>query len=302
MDNQIELISFSSTPIETEIDDVFGTFGFQDKNGNVIIEPQYASVGEFSHGLCPVCLNRTWYRTTKGERYYETHWGYINTAGKMVIPLKFREAFSFNKYGVAVVTDEYTSSPYLIDLNGNMIEGSKFPYLSHYYEYDDRFLPFSPNPNWGNNCENANDTGLYDTKERKIMFPPVAEDFTEYDEDCILVYEKVEHGPYDFRQRYINSQGENLFPWQVGKDFSIVEKPNPNGLSIVAKSFFYDISDTNPKSFFPWNGKKYERIHLYGVLDNNGVLVIPTEYTKISEQTPNTFKCQKENKCDIITV
>ena len=298
--NHNELESYSTTPIEVEIDDIFGTFGFKDKDGNVVIEPQYASVGEFAHGLCPVCLSRTWYRTPEGERYYETHWGYIDTHGKMVIPAKFRVAWSFNKYGLAVVTDEYTSAPYLIDTEGNKIENAQFAHISHYYDYDDRFFEFSLNPNWGNEFEDENDSGLYDTKERKIMFPPAASDFIEFDEECILVYEQCELGPGDFRQRYINSKGENLYPWQVGKGFSIVERPKALGFSIVAKSQFYEITEKNPGSYFSWKDKKYHRVYRYGVLDSSGDLIIPTEYDSIKEQGSNTFICKKDEDTYVI--
>ena len=295
-----ELKSYSTTPIELEIDDVFGTFGFKDKDGNVVIEPQYASVGEFAHGLCPVCLCRTWFRTPEGRRYYETHWGYIDTLGKMAIPAKFREAWSFNKYGLAVVTDDYTSAPYLIDTEGNKIENALFPYISHYYDYGDRFFVFSHNANWGNSIEDEAESGLYDTKERKIMFPPIASDFIELDEECIIVYEPGEFGPGDFHQRYINSKGENLYPWQVGKGFSIVERPNARGLSIVAKFQFVEITAQKCSGYFPWKGKKYNRVARYGVLDSKGELVIPMEYDSIKEQGEKTFICKKGESTYVI--
>ena len=88
------LESFTDAEIEWEIGDGFGHFGFKDLDGNVVIEPQYAWAGEFSHGLCPVNLNRTWYRSGSGSRYYENHFGYIDTNGKTVIPFRYDEATS----------------------------------------------------------------------------------------------------------------------------------------------------------------------------------------------------------------
>lgn len=110
------LDSFSDTEIDWEIDDGFGHFGFKDLSGNVVIEPQYVWAGEFAHGLCPVNLNRTWYHTAEGNHFYENHYGYIDPLGKTVIPFKFEEAHNFNKYGVAVVSDD--TGTYMIDTAG----------------------------------------------------------------------------------------------------------------------------------------------------------------------------------------
>lgn len=282
------LDSFSSTEVIEEIDDIFGTFGFKNKTGEVVIEPQYASVGEFSHGLCPVCLNRTWYRTPEGQRYYETHWGYIDTLGKTTIPFRFRTAGSFNKYGVAVVSDDYLEGGYLIDTTGKMIEGSCYPYLSDKYDYEDRFLEFSPvGSQYGDDAED--NIGLYDTKERQVMFPPTAESFTEFDEDTILVFET--NGPgAEGQQRFINSRGENKYPWQVGKGFASVEKPNDSGYSVV--SVFAGYREKSGSI----GGKTYKtekRHYQYGVQSDTGELVIPIEFDSVKDLGHNIFACYK---------
>ena len=71
----------STVEPEWEIDDAFGNFGFKNKDGEFIIEPQYAYAHEFTCGLASVNLNRTWYRTPEGRRYYENHYGYIDGNG-----------------------------------------------------------------------------------------------------------------------------------------------------------------------------------------------------------------------------
>ena len=80
-----KLISESTVEIEWEIDDGFGTFGFKNRAGEFVIEPQYAYAHQFTCGLAAVNLNRTWYKTEKGDRYYENHYGYINERGETVI-------------------------------------------------------------------------------------------------------------------------------------------------------------------------------------------------------------------------
>ena len=302
---EVELESFSSTEIDDSyIDDVFGTFGFKDKDGNEVIEPQYASCGEFHLNRCPVAVDKTWYRTVEGRRYYEMFWGYIDPLGKVQIPFKFTEASNFNKYGVASVTeaignDEYRT--YLIDINGHEIEGSCYPYIGH-LDYDDRFVEFSNvGEQYGDDAED--NCGLYDTKERKIIYPPIASTFIEWDEDLILVYDSGNRGlgGSDFYQHYINSKGEELYPSLVGRGYNIVEKPNRYGYAIVAVSEYYELTG-NPSSYFPINGKKYERKWWYGVAGPDGSLVIPTKYDSIKDKKNNTFECTKNGTATIIEV
>ena len=76
------LKSESIIEVEWEIDDGFGKFGFKNEAGEFVIEPQYAYAHEFTNGLACVNLNRTWYKTDKGKRYYENHYGYIDKNGK----------------------------------------------------------------------------------------------------------------------------------------------------------------------------------------------------------------------------
>ena len=192
------------------IDEIFGNYGFRDREGNIRIEPQYLSCGEFHCGLCPVALGRTWYRNEEGRRYYEMHWGYIDKTGKVVIPFRFREARSFNRYGVAVVRDEYTGNAYMIDTRGNAIPGTSYPDVSHYYEYEDRYIIISETPMWDDGT-----VGLYDTKARRVIYPPVANDFDVDGEDRIQVEEPVldDKGLLvmgKYLLHYINSEGKYL--------------------------------------------------------------------------------------------
>ena len=63
-------------------------FGFIDTNGNVVIEPQFEDISEFSEGLAAVKLNN--------------NWGYIDKSGKIVIKCRFENAMDF-KEGLAPV-------------------------------------------------------------------------------------------------------------------------------------------------------------------------------------------------------
>lgn len=128
------LLAESTTEVVEEIDDIFGLFGFKNRAGEFVIEPQYAFAHNFTKGLAAVNLNRTWYKTEDGKRYYENHFGYINERGKTVIPFAYDGAWPFNKYGVAVVEDDAGSR--MIDMNGNVIPGMEEYSISHYYDYN----------------------------------------------------------------------------------------------------------------------------------------------------------------------
>ena len=284
---EVQLESFSTIEIETSDldDDVLGCFGFKDTEGNVVIEPQYASCGEFHCGLCPVAL-QTWYHTPEGKRYYLLHWGYIDQYGKTVIPFKYREAWSFNKYGVAVVHDEYGSDYYMIDTQGNKLPNTTYIEISHYYEYDTRYFEFS-------NIDDGEDNnmGLYDTKERRILIPPNTQGTWEHSEDVICVEETGKLGYADYHQHYINSKGEELYPNLVNKGYGTVDRPNKDGYVVVSVFRWVELTE-DATQWSPMNGKKYRRCTLYGVVDLDGNVLIPPEYEEVKYTGDGVFECQ----------
>ncbi len=120
--------------LTTDAYDGFGNFDYKNKEGEFVIEPQYAYAWDFTCGLAAVNLNRIWYRTPDGQRFYENHYGYINDKGKTIIPFIYDKAYPFNKYGVAVV-DLTDTEGMLIDLNGDVIPGTDNLSFFHYYHY-----------------------------------------------------------------------------------------------------------------------------------------------------------------------
>ena len=100
---------------ETGKDGVYtiGKWGFQDDKGNIVIEPIYESVGDFSEGLCAV--------QTEEEGFY------INTKGEKVISFEdstWPAIGGMFKDGTAVVQiwkNEYAYEQILIDKTGKVI-------------------------------------------------------------------------------------------------------------------------------------------------------------------------------------
>lgn len=288
------LKSESVVELICEIDNVFGQYGFKNKEGEFVIEPQYAYAHEFTNGLAAVNLGRTWYRTEEGKRYYENHYGYIDSKGKTIIGFQYDEAHPFNKYGVAVVSDREAGWR-LIDQTGKEVTGTRFSYLSPYYEYNNRFLEFSYEQRTGEEA-----VGIYDTKERKILMEPSASSIIELEEDCILVYVRNgEYGESDFCQYCINGKGEIIYPWLYGKGFAIVRQPDVNNVAAVAISKYTELTG-NPRSYFSHNGKKYDRKFEYGLYSSKGEYIVSPEYEEIEKIGDNIWVCYKDGEILVV--
>lgn len=97
-------------------------YGFIDKTGRFVIEPEYDLAWPFSEGLASVLI---------GKR-----WGYIDKTGKVVIQPGFYKAFPFSE-GMAVVGVDRKGNSY-IDKNGkiaiNEYDVEKLEYYFVYYE------------------------------------------------------------------------------------------------------------------------------------------------------------------------
>ena len=277
---------------EWDIDECFGKFGFQNKKGEFVIEPQYAYANEFTQGLACVNLNRTWYKTPHGGRYYENHYGYIDGNGKTVIGFKYNEAYPFNKYNVALAADP--EGWVLIDTEGNEIPGTRFPYIGRYY-YDNRYLEFSRYEMTG--CVESR-VGVYDTKERKIICEPVFESFIEENENCLLVYdENSSDEDVDPSCHFINGNGEIIYHWLYNKGFNKILLPDKNNVAAVVKHKYNKLSEIS--GYKGKDGKFHSRKLIYGLYSSKEEFLLPMEFDEIEKLGDNMWGCRKG---EIITV
>ncbi len=292
--NGHELVPFSTVETVSDPDYEYGNFGFKDENGNIVIEPKYVSCIGFSYGLCPVAIHANDYENGSNP-YDDLRWGYIGETGTTVIPFRYRQASIFNKYGIAVVQDEYGENSYLINRKGKAVFRENNLDFCPCYDADDRFLEFSA----GKYYDADFNIGAYDTKLRRILLEPVTDGIIEWSEDEVEVYEKGKANfEADFRQHYINSRGEELYPGLAGKGFNIVERPNASGYVIICFFQWEEISEPCGSSYFLnlKDNKKYHRIEHYGVANLQGELVIPAEYDKIMDNKDGSFLCVKEDQ------
>ena len=292
------LESFSDIEIIPDME--YGHFGFKNSAGEVVIEPQYRWVWEFSHGLCPVNLGKTHYRAENGEEYTEDHYGYIDTRGKTAIPFRFSQAGVFSKYGVAPVMDD--SGYYMIDLDGNEIPGTRFPYVELTLFPSDRYITFSVENTADDDTYNC--CGLYDTKERQVICEPKYSSFSEKTENDICVTEDIPGLLGDCRQWLVDCRGAIKYPWQVGKGLATVEIPDDLGYSIVGVMRFRETVETAENSIFCFDqdGKTYERRIWFGVMDKNGDMVVPTEYVHIKRLAERLYFCQRKDEIEIVEI
>ena len=264
---------------EHEIDDIFGKYGFKNENGEFVIEPQYAFAHEFTNGLAAVNLNRTWYKTVDGHKYYENHWGYIDTNGKTVIGFNYDYATPFNKYGVALVSNVHEDYR-LIDMQGNEIEGSHFPYMEMYFSYSERYLEFLRDGSIDSDL-----IGLYDTKERKVLFEPKYTDIHIENDNCFRA--TIQKNGKE-QMIYINRKEEVIYPWLLTKSFYYISGFDVNNIAAVGT-----------KSILEIDGKNESKIY-YGLYSLNGKMLLPEEYDHILHYLDDIWLCYKDKSVTVI--
>lgn len=94
----------------SKIDSTNTIWGFVDKSGKQVINPQFDAVGDFSNGKCAV-------KNKDGK------WGYIDKSGKIIINYQFDSAGIFNDGKAVVQLDEKTG---VIDEDGKYIINPQF--------------------------------------------------------------------------------------------------------------------------------------------------------------------------------
>lgn len=78
-----------------------GKWGFIDKSGKLVINPQFDNTGMFSEGLGNVCVGKC---GTFGDKPDESKWGFIDAAGKYVVNPAYDFSYPFSEGLAAVCT------------------------------------------------------------------------------------------------------------------------------------------------------------------------------------------------------
>ena len=168
-------LSDDLTPVQQE-----GKWGYVDKNGKIIIKPQFSSAGRFSEGLALVSAGGVpltdpvvksfvkmgyidkrghWLIASRFEYYFfydfsdglvpfrklSSKWGYMDRSGKIAIEPRFDWAGSFTGSAAPVLLESKCAR---IDRSGKISDQSQTVLLHQKYERDSHgpylFKPHSP--------------------------------------------------------------------------------------------------------------------------------------------------------------
>lgn len=93
-------------------------YGFVNRKGEAVVEPQYESAFGFSDGLAAVAVD-------VGQNYRVIKWGFIDKNGKMRVAPQFDDVRPFSEEK-AFVKDHHSGKWGVIDLRGNFIIAPQF--------------------------------------------------------------------------------------------------------------------------------------------------------------------------------
>jgi hypothetical protein len=235
-------------------------WGFIDKKGKVVIPFEYDEVKPFSDGLAAVRIGIDYVGTGAGP------WGYIDKKGKLVIPMEHYYATSFS-YGRAAVSDSERHAPDgikygYIDTSGNLVIPMKYytnnggyPHdLSHNDGLATVRTPNSSPPDGGWGFMDVDGKVLIEVGDMWRNMDPYTPHFRN---GMALVFLNEKEG-WQFIDTKGNVLDVNLLSY-AGVPYNFNE-----GLAVV-----YNIE---------WE----EFAYLYGVVDKEGNIVMPLEYSHIS--------------------
>lgn len=303
-------VVFASTSISSEENDLpiryseDGLWGFIDSEGNVIIEPQYISVGYFTEdGIADV---------KRDDGFV----GAIDKSGKIVVPFKYKYIGAFHN-GRAIASYESSSiaTYFFINEKGNIISNKKSPYMWSFSEgyaaytknnkvsylntdmvfvgglydyaenFDNGYARVCNNKKWGmidKNFENVVDFKYDDIKwynsgmvavKKGDMWGMLGDDF---EEKIPFVYEDLK-----------NCNGNLIAAKKYGK-WGVIDK---DGNIVIA----YKYDDTSILSddaiIVTIDGKA-------GVIDKCEDVILPIEFDKISQLAKGLIKVSKKGEGD----
>ncbi len=170
--------------------------GFIDENGKLVIIPQFDATRDFSEGLAAVGIG---FLGLHGSG--EHKWGFIDKNGTMIIAPKFQEVQSFTEGLAAVMNDERKWG--FIDKNGKVI----IP-----FQFEDAF-----NFSEGLACVLTNGLFGFIDKSGKVVIEPRFATPSNFKEGLAAVELPVkDFKPYKYYGTYVRSLGELLFIDKTG--------------------------------------------------------------------------------------
>lgn len=251
--------------------EVRGKSGVINESNNFIVEPKYETITGFSEGLAQVLDNGVFkvidekgkVLTPKGYSYIGSYnegraifydinsegkllYGYLDTRGQEVIPLKYESASDF-KEGKAVVKirdNQYA----MIDLNGNILKIYNYDFVG---DFGDGLLAFKENT--------AGDFGFINESGEVVIVPKYS-GVQAFEEGRAVV-----NTSEDFKNKY----------GLIDKKGNFIIKPEYNDVNLLGEGMVAVGKAIDPEK--PYIGSKY------AIADINGKFLTEFIYISISD-------------------
>ncbi len=248
--------------------EVNGKYGYINKAGKYVIEPQFDDADGFSdNGLARVEVN--------------DKWGYINSTGKFVIEPQFDSAYSFSDNGLAGV--EVNDKWGYIDSTGKCVIEPQFDLTSSFS--DNGLAMVYVNDKWG----------YIDSTGKCVIEPQfdIAWDFSDNGLAGVRVNDKW---------GYIDSTGKCV----IEPQFDFAWDFSDNGLAMVTVNGKHEYIDSTgkcviePQFDFAWNFSDnglamVEANDKWGYIDSTGKYVIEPQFDEADSFSDNGFAAVKVN-------
>lgn len=280
----------------SDYSDIAGNWGYVDESGKEVIPPQFIYAYDFENGLAVVCKG-TWtidpkwdYEGHTGQYWHDEElWGAIDKDGNEVIPCIFDEIKFFHEGGAFMVhSGGWERGRWgVIDCKGNWLADPVFKAID--YEFHDGLFAFYSEDPW--DYDDA-PIGIYDTKQKRVLFEPQFSDVSfrddgyieveVYDEALGRTVEKLidRNGNEKFHSEY-----SSIYTWSDPYEVVIRDKDGTSRHGLIDM----DGNVLLPCKFHAaWGGISYEHQFVVfeedkkkGLQDFNGNVILPAEYSEI---------------------
>lgn len=263
-----------------------GLFGYINKSGDVIIEPQFAWASDFSEGLAVV-------RMPENDKEFGDLHGYIDSTGKMKIAPSFDAAGDFMR-GWARVKQGDGGFVY-IDKLGRM------PIPTKFFEcYNIQSFPIPVREKRSSKAGYVNEKGEYEIEAKFDMARPFVDGYA-----VVAVGQK---------RGYINAKGEfiikpqfyraNYFKNGVARVIVQDEKTKTKKEGFINKRGEFVVKPTYNVGFAKDFSEGVAAVSLdgqkWGFINTSGMMVIPAQFEKVASFSEGLAKVKLNGKFGFI--
>lgn len=263
-----------------------GLFGFINKSGDIMIEPKYAWVANFSEGLAVV-------KMPSDDKEFGDMYGYIDSTGRMVVSPVFDVAGDFMQ-GWARVKQGYEGFIY-IDKTGRM------PIASKFFEcYNVQSFPIPVRENQKSKAGYVDRKGKYVIEAKFDMARPFIDGYAvvAVDDKCGYIDMK---GEFMIEPQFYRA---NYFQNNVAKVIVEDEKTGDKKEGYINKRGEYVVEPIYKVGYARDFSEGVAAVSVdgekWGFINTSGMLVIPSKFEKAASFSEGLAKVRAEGKYGFI--